>query len=163
MKLHQFAVAAVAAVSVHMAHAVPQNSAYLGVDPYTQSFAAGAASQHPGLESSFTFDVTTESNLFGTLIAIHNPVTIDSITLSGGTFAAPLTIGLPLSDSGEFRFSGLGAGSYTLTFAASTPSLTATYGGALSVTPVPEAQSLALALAGLGVVGLVASRRKRLS
>jgi len=161
MKLQKFAIAAAAALSTHMAHAIPQNSAYLGVDPYTQAFAAGATSFYPGLESAFTFDVTTESGIFGTLVAVHNEVTIDSITLSGGTFAAPLTVGLPLSNSGEFQFSGLGAGTYTLTFAASTPALTGTYAGAISVTPVPEAQSLALALAGLGVVGLVSARRKR--
>jgi hypothetical protein len=34
------------------------------------------------------------------------------------------------------------------------------YGGAISVSPVPEASSLAMMLAGLGMLGYVASRRK---
>ena len=162
MQLRRLALAAVATLSVHAAHALPSNTIDLGVDPFTEPFAAGTSLYVPGgVESSFTFELTQMSNLYGQLKQVQNDVTVTSISLSGGSLLSPSVISLPESDSGEFTFSYLSAGNYTLSFTAVTSSIFAMYSGAVTATPVPEAGSIALALAGLGVVGLVASRRKQ--
>jgi MYXO-CTERM domain-containing protein len=67
-----------------------------------------------------------------------------------------------LSDA--YSFTGLTAGFYKLTITGDIlGSKTSSYGGYVSLTPVtpavPEPESLALALAGLGVAGLLARRR----
>lgn len=161
MQLRHLAMAAVTALSVHAAHALPTNSSYLGVDPFTEPFAGSTTVFVPGgITSTFTFDLTTLSDLYGQLIAVNNDVTITEISLSGGSLLSPSVISLPESDVGEFLFTGLGAGAYSLSFTATTTSLVALYSGAVTATPVPEASSVALALAGLGAVGMVASRRK---
>lgn len=61
-----------------------------------------------------------------------------------------------LSDG--FAFIGLAAGSYDLKISGTSPSSMSSYAGQIT-TAVPETTSIALALAGLGVVGLLASRR----
>lgn len=162
MKLRHIVLAAATALSAHVAHALPSNTTYLGVDPFTEPFAASTTMFVPaGVVSTFTFDLTTLSDLFGKLKQVSNDVTVTQISLSGGSLLSPSLITLPASDVGTFSFSNLGAGSYSLAFTATTTSVVAMYSGAISVTPVPEAETYALALAGLGVVGLVAARRKR--
>lgn len=66
--------------------------------------------------------------------------------------------------SDKYSFTGLTAGFYKLTITGDIlGAKTSSYGGYVSMTPVtpavPEPESLALALAGLGVAGLVARRR----
>jgi len=164
MKFRHIVLAAATALSAHAAYALPSNTSYLGVDPFTVAFAGGTFVSIPGgVTSEFTFDLTTLSDLFGTLKQVTNDVTVTQISLSGGTLMSPSLISLPASDVGSFSFSNLGAGNYTLAFTATTTSMVAMYSGAVSVTPVPEAETYALALAGLGVVGLVAARRKRVN
>lgn len=163
MKLRQFAAAAAIAMAGTAAHALPANTLDLGVDPFTEPFAGlTSVAVLGGMTTTFTFELTTLSNLFGQLKQVSNDVTVTNITLAG---KAPLSfsssIVLPASDIGEFTFSNLSAGKYNLSFTATTNSIVAMYGGAVSVTPVPEAETYALALAGLGVVGLVAARRRK--
>lgn len=162
MKLRHIVLAAATALSAHVAHALPSNTTYLGVDPFTEPFAGGTTLFAPGgATSKFTFDLTTLSDLFGKLKQVDNDVTVTQISLSGGSLVSPSVISLPASDVGTFSFNSLSAGSYSLAITATTTSVVALYSGAISVTPVPEAETYALALAGLGVVGLVATRRKR--
>lgn len=54
----------------------------------------------------------------------------------------------------------LAAGAYTLTVGGDAGA-GASYGGNVVLTPVPEPETYAMMLAGLGVVGLVAARRRR--
>lgn len=54
---------------------------------------------------------------------------------------------------------GVSSGPFTLTLTGTTAAQAA-YSGELSVTPVPEPETYALLLAGLGVVGFVSSRRR---
>jgi len=162
MKLRQFAAAAAIAMAGTAAHALPANTLDLGVDPFTEPFSAGTSLFVPGgVTTTFKFELTTLSNLFGQLKEIQNDVTVTNITLTGGTPSFSSSIVFPASDIGQFTFSNLSAGKYDLSFTATTTSVFAVYAGAVSVTPVPEAETYALALAGLGVVGLVAARRRK--
>jgi hypothetical protein len=54
----------------------------------------------------------------------------------------------------------LAAGTYTLTLTGTNSSSIASYAGTLGVTPVPEAGTVAMMLAGLGIVGFMARRRQ---
>ena len=56
-----------------------------------------------------------------------------------------------------FSFTGLSAGTYSLTFLGSG---TGGYGGFYTVSAVPEPETYAMFLAGLGALGLMASRRR---
>jgi MYXO-CTERM domain-containing protein len=112
--------------------------------PNSYSFALSAATPS-------VFSLTTNyAALFGT-------VNISSISLSqtfGGSYAQ--TISTPAMDT--VTFGGLSAGSYTLSFATSGSGFLIGSAG-FTATPVPEAETLALALAGLGVVGMLRRRR----
>lgn len=57
-----------------------------------------------------------------------------------------------------FSFSSLAAGDYALTFVGSG---TGGFGGFYTVTAVPEPETYAMMLAGLGIMGFMAARRRR--
>jgi hypothetical protein len=57
-----------------------------------------------------------------------------------------------------FSFTGLSAGTYSLTFQGNG---TGGYGGFFTITPVPEPQTYAMLIGGLGLLGLMSNRRKR--
>lgn len=122
-----------------------------------------------------TIQVTELSNLTGSLFALDTvsgsytlfgvtyPITI---SLQGVSFSGSSVGGLP-SAGASFAFTNLSAGSYevkasgTLTGGSSLPGLS--FVGAnytLTAAPVPEPETYALLLAGLGVVGFVARRRR---
>lgn len=64
----------------------------------------------------------------------------------------------PFTGSGPVSLGNLAAGMYTGTFSGSSTT-GGYYAGALRVTPVPEPETLALMLAGLGAIGLMVRRR----
>ena len=71
-------------------------------------------------------------------------------------------IGTDSTPSDGFTFSGLAAGHYALTFLGFPASAGAAYGGVITTVPaaVPEPETYALMLGGLGVVGFLATRRR---
>ena len=157
MKLRQFAVAAAIVMSGTAAHAfAPIFNPNLGTDPDT--VIGGVALSGPGLTTDFTFSLSTLSNVFGDIFSLTGPVTINSISLSGGSLLSPATTSLTGS---SYLFENIAAGSYTMSVSASSPFSGSIYVGTVKVSPVPEAETYALALAGLGVVGLVAARRRK--
>jgi hypothetical protein len=155
MKLRQFAVAAAAAIAMAgtAVHAAPTFSSNLGTDPNT--VIGGVALSGPGLTTSFTFSLSTLSDVFGDIFSLTGPVTIKSIALSGPSLATTTL------DGSSYSFQNIAAGNYTMSVSASSPFNGSVYIGTVKVSPVPEAETYALALAGLGVVGLVAARRRK--
>ena len=166
MNLTKLAAAAVLVASAGAAFAAPQAvnpGGSLGTNPDGVSF-VGLAN---GV-STYSFDLVDMApagfvstfDLSADFWSVFAPATINGITVTGGSFSDTVTA----TSSGTALFSGLSAGSYTISFDSTgsfgsfiTGSVTAT----AITTPVPEAGSMALALAGLGVVGLVASRRRK--
>lgn len=89
---------------------------------------------------------------------------------SGGGYADPLTFSVLNSTIDDFRRLSTGAGSLGPAYFAAdvggvvrnSPSFQFTGAiGATAVTPVPEPETYAMMLAGLGVLGFMAKRRKR--
>lgn len=160
MRIHQLFAASAIALASAVAHAAPPPvSTNLGTDPDAAILAGTVL--YSGTKS-FTFTLSEVSDVFGSLSYLPDFQTLDfsSIQLVSGSnswFAAN-------PSSGSFSFSGLQVGSYTLNISAISPGV-GVYVGTLSSVPaaVPEAESMALALAGLGVVGFVATKRRKLS
>lgn len=115
----------------------------------------------------YKFVLGSSSDVYGGVASakatLRNVVTkdiaFDAITLTGTTFAGTRASEGTLP---EFLFSNLAEGSYTLKV---TGHATGTLGGSyhgelLAAAAVPEPEVLAMALAGVGVVGALARRRK---
>lgn len=92
--------------------------------------------------SSFSFSLYSGSTGSGTPIALLPGTSTDSSDYNY-TFSA----------------TGLSAGTYYLKLNGSTWGTNASYAGYLNITPVPEPESYAMFLAGLGLMGAVARRR----
>ncbi len=143
------------AVALSTAHAaVPVASAPGPIDLSDGSEAIYAGSYAP---ATYTFGLGA-GNIYQLDLSFYSllgPVIVNSIVLSGPT-SGTLT-----PAAGTASFTGLSAGSYSLTFnfgAGSTGLLSGS--ASVTATPVPEADTYALALAGLGVVGLLGVRRR---
>jgi len=122
----------------------------------------------------YTFDLGKASDTGGfslTLDPILNKLNIDllSVSLSGGSLGAALVDTTP----GTFSFSSLAAGTYTLAVNALVTNSRGLWGGdvsyggtivstAASVSPIPEPQTYALMLAGLGAIAWISRRRRML-
>jgi hypothetical protein len=96
---------------------------------------------------------------FAAVITKTKGVTFNSFTLTRGSNVTPISYSL--SSAGSLLFTGLKEGSYKLELTGTTKGLGSSYYGNLTAAPaVPEPESIALAFAGLGVVGALARRRK---
>ena len=156
MQVRQLMVAAAAALALGSAHALPSLPTDLGTDPFGGKVSGFAV--FGGLQTEYTFSLQSRVGIVGSLFGFGD-ITMDSIKLTGGDSNISVFAATP--DVGSFRFDYLDSGDYTLTFTAASSSPFSFGGFTGSVTAVPEAETYALALAGLGVVGLVAARRKK--
>lgn len=91
-------------------------------------------------------------------------LSLSKITLSGGTLAAPVVDTTP----SQFNFTGLGTGSYQLAVSGRLDPQpgwigVAQYSGNIHTvaSPAPEPETIAMLIAGLGVIGAVARRRRQ--
>jgi hypothetical protein len=119
----------------------------------------GAIDLSDGSESIFAYSFALGAGntyqLDLSFFSLFGPVNISSIALSGPTASS-------LSPSaGTASFTGLAAGNYSLTFNFAPSSGLLAGNINVTATPVPEAEATILALAGMGVAGLMAARRRR--
>lgn len=116
----------------------------------TYSFTLAGLSNLDGLFSSFVNSKGVYAALSG-----YPTLTFGSTTLFDN-----------YSSSGEFHFSDLAAGDYVLSFGTnniggwSKNATFVTYGEVTAVSAVPEPETYAMILAGLGIVGFMSRRRK---
>ena len=157
MKLKSVVLAAALAVA-GAAHA--STPIFLDLSSGEVTFASTAASQ----EYTFTLlsDVIGGGAVSASLVKIGGKTAgydITSVVFNGVTLVPDATG--PTYDNFTLFDGLLTAGTYSFTINGVSKA-GGVYTGAIAVTPaVPEAGSMAMALAGLGMVGLVAARRRR--
>ena len=113
---------------------------------------------------TLSFTLTTASFLTGTVTSVVSGTqdvdfTSISVTGAGGPYAFTQIATDPFETWARSSVQ-LAAGTYTLTLMGSNSASIGSYAGTLGVTPVPEAGTLAMMLAGLGMVGFMARRRQ---
>lgn len=172
MKFHSIAAGAtLLRASLSAAHAATES---FSGSTTTQGHVADKSVYTLTLAGSSLFDVFGGLNFAGSASPApgHASVVIDlfasGMNLQGiklVSLASPTTSYAHTGMNSDFNFSGLSAGSYDLQLTYTVPrsSVLGSYGATITtsaaVAAVPEAGSMALALAGLGVVGLISRRR----
>ena len=109
----------------------------------------------------YSFTIANPGDLSGSITPVnfggYNILGL-TVTLQDSSFAL---IGTDNTPSTGFTFSGLAAGNYALNVLGfATGSTGGFYAGGAIATTVPEPETYALMLAGLGIVGFVAARRR---
>lgn len=157
-------------VLAYGAQAAPITStSALVFDSDTSDFGAkyGISAYQQSFEASYTFSYGGMFDLSGAVISIAlknvSGLNITSFTLSGN---GQTYTGTGSSSGGvtiyTLNASSLAAGNYTLTVSGAVTGTTGgSFGGNLNISAVPEASSLAMMLAGLGLVAGFALRRQR--
>lgn len=127
----------------------------------TSFLATGPTAGQPATLSFADGGVSYISFLWGSPDS-YNQLTVNST--NGSQMFTTALLGLPgdgnQSVSRYVQFSGVGAAKITSLVFTNTPATDAFETANYSITPVPEPETYALMLAGLGVVGFVAKRRR---
>lgn len=116
-------------------------------------FGGGAVFVKGSFNYAYNFTLDNKSSLTGDLDKLFGKLTFTGVSI-GGTSAA-------LSPDYSFSFADMAAGTYTMLVSLNSTSWKHGWSGSLVAQPVPEPQSVAMLLAGLGLMGAVAARRRR--
>lgn len=157
MNIKQWASAAVLLVasSASFADAAAPGGSLGFLTAYPAQFAAfDALSTETLFSKVYTFQVADGADVFGSVASVTNGVTFSKVLIDG------VDTGPLLSTNGGFGFDAfdLVGVNHTLTVEGTYKAGFSIFSG--SVYAVPEPESVALLLAGLGVVGFVARRRQ---
>lgn len=158
MQLKQLAAASLLAVSTFAAHAaaVPEGGDLgLLTDKPEQYYAFNTSATPKFLTYTYDFSIGGLSDVIGSVASVAG-VTFSEVLV--GTNSLTL---VPNNSGFGFALGGLAEGDYTLTIKANFEPGFSGYIGSIYAQPVPEPESIALMLAGLGVVGAVAVRRRK--
>ena len=109
-----------------------------------------------GAANTYALNITLP--FFG-LITIGS-VSSFNMAIKGGTPAAPSSTFANVSAGGSVTNLALAPGNYHLKFTGATNGAGGQYSAALNALPVPEPETYAMFLAGLGALGFLARRRK---
>lgn len=121
-------------------------------------------------DDQFTFTLTADSivqsnvvTLFGNITPAGYNIVTAGADLTFGTADDGLVVGHGFSTSSAPQFDTLSAGTYAFTVfgKSNTPLSVYAIGASAVAVPVPEPETYALLGAGLGIIGFVASRRRR--
>lgn len=152
------AAAALISVSVGASAADPIS---LGTNP-SSSPIVGFGLEDAPLTWSYSFTLDSATSFSNLLLSLRSTDPVDYVvSLTGPTSAAGALAGSKINPA-NFTFNALADGAYVLSIVGTpSSSFSAGYGGSLTaVAAVPEPESMALMLAGLGVAGTLLRRRK---
>jgi hypothetical protein len=149
------ALVAGSAVAAPLSTSTPPGGDLGLLSPVPASFADMGATS--AFSDAFHFTLGSQSTVTGSLASLFGSVDISAVSFDGvgvAFHAVPTGLG--------FASSLLGAGQHDLTIKGTFSGPFSAYSGSVyAAAPVPEPQSVAMALAGLGVVGMVTVRRRR--
>lgn len=151
MKLKTLASSIVLACAASGAMADDQTATFSGLVASFDSVGTALA----GGQDAITFDGLASGIYDFTLTLSGQFLALSSASLNGITGT--------IMNSGKWSFAGIDGTSATplvLTLAGTTSKASALYSGELSVAAVPEPETYAMFLAGLGALGFVARRRR---
>lgn len=126
---------------------------------FAQAFSFNGA---PTYSFSFTLDSSTGFSDLAGALRFADPVDL-TISLAGASFSGSTTVAGSPYIPNAFSFSSLADGNYVISFTGLSTSSASSFGGGFvqaSVAAVPEPESMAMVLAGLGVAGTLLRRRK---
>ena len=162
---HLTAAAALAAASSSAlaaeAFPTPISLGTLGSSPAAVFAAAYSFAGAPTYSFSFTLDSSTGFSDLAGALRFADPVDL-TISLTGGSsFSSSVTVAGSPYIPNAFNFGSLADGNYVISFTGLSTSSSDSFGGGfVQATPVPEPESMAMVLAGLGVAGMLLRRRK---
>ena len=132
----------------------------------------GAAAYGSSFSDVYTFDLSTASQSVGTTVTIDLNVgqlnfelSNMAITLTDSTGATTYAMDNTMDASKALQLSATlasGTGYRFLVTGDVTGNIGGAYGGVLQAAPIPEAETYAMMLAGLGLVGFMARRRTQM-